>query len=75
MNLIDFSPLIRKLKPITAQEILNVLRQLERKLNVHINNIYLLLVDRGLDGAEVNAYLIGLKIQDIKRLLSPLKTE
>ena len=73
VNMIEFSPSIRKLKPITAQEILNALRQLERKLNVHIDNIYLL--DRGLDGAEVNAYLIGLKIQDIKRLLSPLKTE
>jgi len=59
LNLVEFSPSIRRLKPITAQEILNVLRQLERKLNVHIDNIYLL--DRGLDGAEVNAYLIGLK--------------
>ena len=76
MNLVEISPSIRKLKPITAQEILNALRQLERKLNVHIDNIYLL--DRGLDGAEVNAYLIGLKkfrIFITKRLLSALKTE
>jgi STE24 endopeptidase len=76
VNMIEFSPSLRKLKPITAQEILNALRQLESKLNVHIDNIYLL--DRGLECTEVNAYQIGLKkfrIFITERLLSALKTE
>ncbi len=59
MNMIEFSPSLRKLRPVTAREILNALRQLESKLNVHIDNVYLL--DRGLECAEVNAYQTGLK--------------
>ncbi len=76
VGMIEFSPSLRKLKPITVPEILNALRQLESKLNVHIDGIYLL--DRGLERAEVNAYQVGLrrfKIFITERLLSALKTE
>ncbi len=76
VGMIEFSPSLRKLKPITMPEILNALRQLESKLNVRIDGVYLL--NRGLERAEVNAYQVGLrkfKIFITERLLSALKTE
>ena len=76
VNMVEFSPSLRKLKPITMPEVLNALRQLESKLNVRIDGVYLL--DRGLERAEVNAYQVGLrrfKIFITERLLSALKTE
>jgi len=59
LNVLEFSPSIRKLKPVTEQKIIDVLRELEKRLNVHIENVYLL--DRGLERAEVNAYQVGLR--------------
>ena len=75
-NMIEFSPSLRKLKPVTERDVLNALRQLESKLNVHIDGVYLL--DKGLERAEVNAYLVGLKkfrIFITERLLSVLEIE
>ncbi len=74
VNMIEFSPSLRKLKPVTERGILSALRQLESKLNVHIDGVYLL--DNGMGIAEVNAYLVGLKkfrIFVTERLLSALE--
>ena len=76
MNVVEFSPSLRGFRPVTSQEILNALRQLEDKLNVRIENIYV--IDRGLGRFEVNAYQVGLrkfKIFITERLLSSLRTE
>jgi len=76
VNSVEFSPSLRKLKPVTAREILDALRQLESKLNVHIDGVYLL--NKGLERAEANAYQVGLKkfrIFITERLLSALEIE
>lgn len=76
VNMVEFSPSVRRLRPVTAHEIIGALEQLENKLNVCIDNIYLL--DKGLESNGVNAYQVGLRrfrIFVTKRLLSALKTE
>jgi len=76
VNVLEFSPPIRKLKPVTEQKIIDALRELEKRLNVHIENVYLL--DRGLERAEVNAYQVGLRkfrIFVTEKLLSALSAE
>ena len=66
----------KKIKPVTEQKIIDALRELEKRLNVHIENVYLL--DRGLERAEVNAYQVGLRkfrIFVTEKLLSALSAE
>jgi len=76
VDFMRFSPSLRKLKLITSHEILDALRQLETRLNVRIDGIYLL--DRGLERGEANAYQTGLRnfrVFVTERLLSAFKDE